>query len=549
MSLFQFGSGAVAVVQSVMRAIIMTDEARRVYATELIDTYNGFGSTYLKKAIVDSIKSPVIANAMVNLRMPYTLLQTFIDAISAVYAQQPNRTFSVDGKIIVDEIKEGMDSEKYIADKDLKKILDGFYCREFCLRIKESEAYSNLLSTVIYKINNREGKMKLDFVPSDVVVIAENADDSTQMNQLYFMKGIGSNQQQNLNPIYEFWTLDKFEVLSGNTREEKPNRAVEELIKYKGDAIGEDGASEFIQHIGSGFPPFVVLRSCLPLDGFWNLRDKDTNDVIKQICIALSEIRYLQRYGAFGLKYVVNAKLPSDTVMDITGFWEFQPEEIIPGTQSREIQIGELENKAKIAELTQSVMDMIRLLFTLRGINSDALSGTKERTTAEAKYLDRKDLANKITDQQEIWKMNEENIFNTLICVYNRDNSKKLPTGLEITIDFPDPEEAAADMEKKLNNWLIMIEKNFKTPIDFIMDQNPDLNESEATMLYEKNKAFNEEIGKEETEELGPDGKPLPQRSGELEPVDDNGNAVMKNKQKQSFSKMVQQQKDMMTNG
>jgi hypothetical protein len=538
MSLFQFGSGAIAVVQSVMRAIIMTDEQRRVYATELIDTYNGFGATYLEAAIKASIKSNVISENMVKLKTPFPLLQTFIDAISAVYNQQPSRTFTLDGKILVDEITEDMDSEKYVANKDLKKILDNIYDREFCLRIKESEIYANLLSTVIYKINNREGKKKLEFVPSDVVVVAENQEDTTQMNQIYFMRGIGSNQQQALNPIYELWTLDKFEILIGSQREEKTNRAVEELRKYKGSVPGEDGAAEIISHIGSGFPPFVVLRSCLPLDGFWNLRDKDTNDVIKQICIALTEIRYLQRYGAFGLKYSVNAKLPEEAKMDITGWFEFiQDDNNLPGTPAKQVEIGELENKAKIAELTQSVMDMLRLLFTLKGINSDALTGSKERATAESKKIDRKDLIKQITYQEEIWKLNEENIFMTAICVHNRDNSKKLPAGLGITIDYADSEETAADMEKKLANFLVMIENDLKTPIDWIMEQNPDLNEEEANLLYERNTEFNKgDI--EQIVPLGPDGKPLlPQNKGKQQIAEPEE------------METIQQKKGMMPNG
>lgn len=511
MSLLQFNTGVIAVIQSVMRAIILTDEQRRVYATELIDTYNGFGATYLIKSIQDSIKSPVIQNAMIKLLMPFPILQTFIDAISAVYAKQPQRTFTLEGKVIVDEITDQMDPEKYYADKDLNKILNDFYGREFCLRIKESEAYANLLSTAIYKVNNREGKMRLDFVPSDVVVVAENLDDTTQMNQLYFMRGIGSNQQQTLNPIYERWDTAAYEITSGNQVESKPNRAVEQLKAYVGPVPGENGVQEDVLHIGSGFPPFVVLRSCLPLDGFWNLKDKDTNDVIKQICVALTEIRYLQRYGAFGLKYSINAKLPDETKMDITGFWEFQQPETVPGTEPKTITIGELENKAKIAELTQSVMDNIRLLFTLKGINSDALTGSKEKGTAEAKNIDRKELLNQITTQEEIWKLNEENIFMTLICVYNRDNSKQLPKGLGLTTDYPDPEETAADMEKKLANWLVMIQNDFKTPIDWMMDQNPDLSAEEAELLYERNAEFNKGDASEPIQELGPDGKPLPQ--------------------------------------
>lgn len=515
MPLFQFSDLSLPLIkESVARASILNDEERRIYATELLDTYKGFGQQYLESLINRSITSEQIKRIMVNLKMPFPILTSFIDSLSMVYKDQPKRNFLLNGKILVEDLPEGefIDKKKYIVNKDLAETLGKIYNREFCLRIKEAEEFANLLNTVIYKINNREGELKLDFIPNDAAVVRQNPLDSTQMDQIYFMIG-SATLDTNIIVEYERWNLIEFEKTNSNEKQEKilmPNRAEEELKKYTNNMEKE--------HIGSGFPPFVVIRDNLPTDNFWNISDKDTIDIIKQINLALTEIRYLQRFGSFGLKYLINAKLPTGTAIDAAGIWELTEESgSLPGI-SKKVEVGELKNEARIEALTESVFQMLRFLFTLKGINSEGFISSKQKSTAESKEIDREGLKEYISKQQEIWHLNEEYIFYTAIVVYNRDNSNKIPKGLEIKIDYPDVEASAEEMEKKINNWIVMIDNNFKTSIDFIQEDNPDLTKQEATLLFEQNKAFNkaqessmplsttledDNIGEDEDEENG----------------------------------------------
>ena len=47
-----FSGGTIPAIQeSIIRGRLLNEEARRVYATELIDTYSGFGKGYLVNQI------------------------------------------------------------------------------------------------------------------------------------------------------------------------------------------------------------------------------------------------------------------------------------------------------------------------------------------------------------------------------------------------------------------------------------------------------------------------------------------------------------------
>lgn len=482
------------IVQSIARAYLLTEEDRQIYATELLDTYNKFGSKYIDKLIENTIKTDSIKTVMKSLTICYPLLNSFISDISMIYKEQPKREFFLNGKKIVVELDNNiLDKNKYIVDKKLKATLDNIYSLEFQLRIEAAEELTNLLNTTIYKINNREGELKLDFISNDVTYVTENIEDATQMNSLYFLVGLVKNGEDVVTS-YEKWTPLQYEILEGKKSKVDKNRAVRELQLYNNN-------QESI-HVGSGFPPFVVLRDSLSNSDFWNIKNKDVIDVIKQINLAFTEIRYLQRAGSFGIKYIVNAKLNKDAPFDVMGVWELHQDESAPSADEKKISIGELKNEGRVGELMKSVYDMVRMLFVLVGINTDNLRGGKAAESAESKVMDREDIKKFLQKKRNTWVLNEENIFKTLICVYNRDNSNKLPKDLTIKIDFPEIELSAEEMEKKLSNWLIMIDNHFKTAIDWLREENPDLTEEEAKQLYEQNRAsgLNKEIDTEEEE-------------------------------------------------
>lgn len=509
-----FSNGIIPTIQqSITRAKIMSEEYRRQYATELIDTYSGFGKPYLQSLIQGTIKNEAVKQSMVNLMVCYPILQNFVNKLSMVYKIQPKRKFYLEGKEVVEEIPQGVvNPDSYEEDPDLYNTLDEMYNKEFIMKIKQAEAMTNLLDTAVYKVNNRENKLFIDFIPNDQCSIIPNTDDPTMMDSIYFLRGIGQINTDigyQIQPIYEYWNIENFEVQQvGKQTIVQPNRAYDELKQ-----LTDNNA---LKHLGSGFPPFVVLRSHMAEDDFWSSTDKDVVDTIKQINMAFTELRYLQRYGAFGLKYVVNAKLAQDATTDPTGILEIQSTSNVPGDDTK-VTVGEFNNEARIKDLSDSIMSMMKFLYTLKNISLDSLIATKSPSSADSKEIDRESLKEIIKARQDIWSMNEENIFNTALCVYNRDNSKKLPKGLYIKVDFHDADKTAEMLKVEMESWLVKIENDIATKVDWLMSENPDLTEEEAKTLLEKNMAMNENSsisieGEEDStdnQELDENGQPI----------------------------------------
>jgi len=484
------------VKNSLQRANIMSENERFTYATKLLDFYRGFAKRHISDLIDATIKTQSIKTNMKNLIVPMPILQNFIDEISAVYRSQPQRTFLLNGKQIVREIDETLNKERFAKDPALLDKLEGLYSRKLKLTIKKAEQFTNLLSTTVFKLNFRDDVYAMDFVPNDAAVVLEDKEDTTRMDRIKFVKYF---DRSILAPVYEDWTTETFQLdKSGKDGTKNPNRAVVENEKmYKR------------KHNDSGFAPFVVFRNDLATDDFWNVRDKDILDVIEQLLVAFTELRYLQRFGAFGLKYVVGGKLPEDGSLDITGILEIIPPvgSQVPGQQSP-VQVGEFSNTARMKELSDSIFDMLKFLYDLYGISIDRLVTSGQATTAESKHVDRQTLQDYIETQQEIWRVNEENLFATLTAVYNRDHeSDKLPAGLGIQVDFEDAGTSAQETLTLIEANMAKVQNNLMSVLDWMREDNPDLSEEEAKTAYLKNKSVNDEL----ISSLVPTASPIPE--------------------------------------
>ena len=471
------------VKNALLRANIMSENDRLLYSRKLLDFYKGFSRPYIKTIIEGSVKSVPIQENMIKLIMAYPLLQNFIDEISGVYSKQPRRRFYLNGKLIVDKVEEGQDKERFVADPNLLKQLNDIYNRKFCLTIKKSEGLTNLYSTTIFKVNFRENQYFLDYIPNDAVTISESTEDPTRSDRIMYVKHFDRSDAM---PVYEDWSAANFSIKKGD-----------KVVSTSGNRASEESKTLFgSRYIDSAFAPFVVFRSNIAVDDFWDMHDKDVVDTIEQILLAFTELRYLQRYGAFGLKYVINAELPQDKTLDLLGILEIKSPggANVPGQTPLQASAGEFPNKAMITELSSSIFDMLKFLYDLYGINIDRLVTSKQATTAESKQQDRKTLQEYIETQQEIWQVNEENLFKCVQAVYNRDQNKKLPAGLTIATDFPEASESAQEMQMRLEVNMTKIQNNIMNMIEWMQEENPDLSDEEAKTALQKNKQVNDEI-------------------------------------------------------
>lgn len=471
---------------SVNRQRNMTDEVRRRYATEQLDSFYGFSIPYLRWLIDSQINNKTIAVEMKSLAIALPLLKKFISSISRVYSQSPVRTFFIDGKQIVPELpSEISDKSKFIINKELINTLNSFYNKDVSASIKEAEQLTNLLKTTIYKvITDDNGQIRIKFIPNDTVQICQDVIDPNITNSIAFIRDDFSNDRTFLRSTRVLEQWNEMEKTIPVEREGEIDRDSDEISPN--EASNEAEKLFKTRRIGSAFAPFVVFRESDPANTFWNLKEADTFDFIKSINMSLTELRYLIRYASFGLKYIINAKMDPSSTMDPTGFLSFQSASRKPG-DSENITVGEFENRGKIKEVIESIIFSLKMLYDSYNLPFDSLISTNSRASAESKQMDNEELFAFVNSQRDIWSVNEENLFKSMQAVHNRDNTNRVPEGIEIRVNY----EEHKTQEKLVEDWMIEIQNNVSSVLDWISAENPDLNREELQRLFDNNVTIN----------------------------------------------------------
>lgn len=446
----------------------LSETDRIAISRELIDTYSGNGGKYLESLIKKSFDGEIIKKHVLKLHMCYPILKRLINKISKVYKTAPVRRFYLEGKEIV-PIADSLSDMQVIIDPKLYDILHKeLYSKTNQIKIKESERKANLLNTAIYKVNYSDNKISLDFIPNDEVSISTKADDKTIADKIEFMNNSGET---------ETWSRD--------SRLAKNGRYTTSTENNKGKSHVNSG----METIGTAFAPFVVMRDSIPDLDFWNLSNRDVVDVIKQINLTITELRYLVRYCSYGLKYSVNVDMPENATMDPMGFWALESSSPEIGSSITH-EVGELNNRGDLQGVKDSVIFLISQLLYNYGLSSQDLVTSAQKSSAESKELDRADFREFIAEQQLIWRLNEESLFEVMRIVYNSEKSNVIPSNIEMVVDFPEVD--VKDLESEMKRWVVEIENNVSTAIDWIMDNNKDLTRQQAVQIHGENTQINE---------------------------------------------------------
>ena len=480
----------------------MTEDQRRAYATELLDTYAGFSTSYLAGYIDRSISNANIKREMLKITRSLPLLKFFVNAISRVYGTQPSRKFYLEGKEIIKKTKpqskeSGFDKtinkDKFIENDELFETLSNLYNDNVLTAIKQAERNTNLLDTCIYKVITDDlGKIKLLFLENDSVQVKSLRNDPSSAEQIAFIQDVVDfiDNRVATVPIVENWTCDykhiPIDAVSKNQLDETDdiNLAAKEYEK-----LFNTKKTDY------GFAPFVVFRNSGSVNDFWDQKDNDIVSYIKSINMSLTELKYLEKFTSFGLKYTVNIKEPANGVMDPNGIINFAvANSSVPGIDTgKNFEIGEFKNSGSIEEVIKSIIFNMKMLFQIYHIPLDGLVTTNSVRSAENKELDNDALFAVINAERDIWNKNEQDLFKVMQAVHNRDNNYQIPRGIEMLVDYSENKSK----EKTVDDWLIEIQNDISTALDWLAEINPDLDRDELMRMLQTNKDINDQQKKD----------------------------------------------------
>ena len=455
------------VIQSVKREAFLSDVERRELASEAIDTYRGFGRQYLLKHIDNVTHKKHVSLTLKKIAVQYQFLTNFINQLSQLYSEQPDRLFLLNGEKIENE--------------RILRVIDSFYSDENKLKIREAERLTNLLSTTVWKVNNLGGELRLEFVPNNLVQVIPATQDNTLATGIRFLSMTEYTGYNDILARHESWSQESVTIeKSDNDKIVEENEAA---IKYT--------SATRKSFLGPAFPPFAVLRSSVSTEDFWNVSNNDSLSLVKEINLSITELRYLMRYASFGLKYLVNLEAPKDGVIDPTGIWQLSQPSGMPGDE-KNFEVGELRNSSDIKAVMDAITSMIAMLYNLFGLDSNSVIASRDAETAESKALDTKRLKEIIDASKPIWSMNENVIFKTFISVWNRDNpGDEIPYDIELKVDFVEMVKSLDEQMREAELWMVRIQNDIATASDWIRAENPDFDSADAIEEFKNNKKEN----------------------------------------------------------
>jgi hypothetical protein len=161
-------------------------------------------------------------------------------------------------------------------------------------------------------------------------------------------------------------------------------------------------------------------------------------------------------------------------------------------------EVGEFKNDSRIKEVSDAIILNLKMLYGMFNIPLDALISSNSVRSAESKQMDNKQLFTYINSQREIWSLNEANLFKVMCSIHNRDaEGIKIPKGITLSVNF---EEHKVN-ERTSEDWMVLMNNNVISILDWLSDINPDLNRDELKRLLEKNSEENSSY-RQEAEEL-----------------------------------------------
>jgi len=350
---------------------------------------------------------------------------------------------------------------------------------------KQAHRYAKLFNTSMTKVFMHKGKIKYIVPPSHLIRV--NADPETQdLDVLTYERMIGNDH------YVIVWTEDQhFKSLNGTGDPE---------------SIGDNN--------GLVNPYGVITYAKLQLEqmiDFWGEPMSDlaviseTINLLKSLLVSDQII-----YGLSGGLLATDIHEPQfekgtgkQTTPPIVRLNRKRPIVARTGANGLKPEITSISTNPEIKEVRETIDWFIRKIAASKGLNPNSFLDGVKATSGYSKIIDSLEQLDIRRDDVEPCRIYEQERFGITRIVNNvhsgEKGMKKIPEDLRLQVDFKEIEIPKTQDE-------IIAEREFEkahnlsTPIDWLMEKNPDIDEDTAKEIIEKNKEINTTIGNNEPE-------------------------------------------------
>jgi len=448
-----FEDKSLEVIKETIRKERAEGEIERENANEmLIDFYcgNQLGREYLAAYGFEDEKGntdlPMVA---VN------LTKKIINKISLAYKYQP---------------------ERMVADSEDNSIGEWFaFNEEFAMGYKYAERYKNLLSKVLHRAHfNPERKRWYPYIETMYEAHFLDEDPLHPYAFSYPYKQIIKSNIASNDVWWMFWSDDYvFSYLPGTDK-----------IRYD-ETFAPDGTNPF------GIMPMVEMRTDFPVDAYESVGAFDLIRANQNVNIALNNLNTMVYFQAHD--QVVIGGIGADEIKRIR-LGTADP--IV--ASSADVNFDLLGFNPKITESVEAIKFNIQSIAYSYNL---AINWALEYNAASGFSLlvQNIDLAEAREDDVELMTMHEKKMYKVLSSMqeyYKRFNmidsqEPALPKEAMLSVDFEESMRLPINQteEMALKDWKIA--HNVITEIDLIKQENPDMDDIQATEKYQENKKIN----------------------------------------------------------
>ncbi len=419
----QFSQAETLVQQTYRQAMREADTRRKDDAARKLAFFNDMQTPYILEQLAREHAEPERYHAVfVN------VVKKIVKALATVYLQDATR-----------EVGSGTEQDKQIyAEIETTAQLP--------VKMKLANRYSKLCGTILLRPVWRNGQMDLDVLPPDVLDVAtgDTPEDLTAVLVTTF------NQSGRTDEVeYDLWTAETYQRLDyrGNVLTTEPN-------PY-------------------GQIPFIAIFSHAPTETFWLPGVADLMTIQDEINRRLTALSFTADLQGFGIPWTKGAN-KDGRAPDL----RFGPGDYIG--LPKDADFGFASPNAPISEMLNLVDFLMKQAAVSNGIPAASMSTQPTQESGISKVVGNSELEEQRRDDIALFAQYEQQLFSMFRTVWNVHNPQRpMSEAATLRVDFYDPKPVLSGYEQA-KEWELLMDKGLISPVDIMVERNPDLNREEA---------------------------------------------------------------------
>lgn len=403
------------------KAILDADNRRKDEASKLLDYYNDSSLSY----ILDDIRARYVHPEKLY-PCSVNIVKKIVRALAMVYMRDAVR--SVDG-----------------TEQDRAILAEIETTAAMPVKMKQANRMARLLGVILLRPVWRNGRMDLDVLTPDVLdVETGDTPQDLQAVQVTHYSATGDANEV----TYALWTSETVQIMDANGRQ-----ISEEENPYKR-------------------LPFVPCWRHPVGDVFWQHGASDLLMIQDAVTRLLTLAAYVLDHQGFATCYVKGAegRLADDVAMG-------------PGSLvglPRDGEIGYVSPQAPAEKILAVVDFLLKQAAVTNGLPAATMSTEPTEESGVSRIVGNRELEEMRADDVALFAEYERQLFDVFRTVWNVHNpGRQISADAVFQINFADPRPTMTATEQ-ISNWERLMALGLASPVDAVMERDPDLTRDEA---------------------------------------------------------------------